>query len=240
MITESFTFLDGIGGKAEQKLYSLGIKRWDDFLKAENIVGISAKRKAYYDRQLEQAKKALQDEDVAFFAEHFPSRELWRLYEHFKDACCFLDVEVDSKGKIIVVTVFDRFHSKTFVKGVNLEKGLLEVELQRYKVLVTYNGRAFDIPKLKALGVAVALPHIDLKGICQRLGFSGGLKDIEQQLGISRPQHLRGKAVDLWKSFWASGDREWLELLVEYNEAAAVNLHQLMEKCVRQTMDKFK
>ena len=234
MITTSFVFLDGIGPKAEQKLHALGIKHWDDFLNTKTVSGISAKRKAYYDRQLGQAKRALRNDDVLFFVEHFPSREMWRLYEHFKDACCFLDVEVDSRGMVIVLTLFDRFESKTFVKRVNLERELLEAEMRKYKLLVTYNGSSFDIPKIKKqFGVHVDVPHVDLKGLCQRLGFHGGLKAIEQQLKIERPQHLRGRAVDLWKSFWASGDKEWLELLVAYNEADAVNLYQLMEKCVR-------
>ena len=233
MITSSFAFLDGIGPKAEQKFHDFGIKHWDDFLSAKTVSGISAKRKAYYGRQLGQAKSALCSGDVSFFAERFSSAEMWRLYEHFKEECCFLDVEVDSKGNIIVLTLFDRFESRTFVKRVNLERELLETEIKKYKILVTYNGSAFDIPKIeKQFGLKINVPHIDLKGLCQRLGFHGGLKAIEQQLGISRPPHLRGSAVDLWKSFWASGDWEWLELLVAYNEADAVNLYQLIEKCV--------
>jgi uncharacterized protein len=98
---------------------------------------------------------------------------------------------------------------------------------------VTYNGSAFDMVKLKKFGVTFIVPHLDLKPLCSRLGLKGGLKNIEKQLGIFRPDHLQGSAVDAWKAFWASGDKEWLQLLVDYNEADAVNLHQLAEKCIR-------
>ena len=63
------------------------------------------------------------------------------------------------------------------------------------------------------------------------LGLAGGLKEIEPMVGIQRPSHLRGSATDAWKAFWASGDHEYLELLIAYNEQDAVSLYQLMEWC---------
>lgn len=237
MIKDSFAILDGIGQATERILQQRGIHDWDDFLHTPKISGISPKRRSYYNRQLLEAQKALAQGELGFFIERLPSREMWRLYPHFKDACCFLDVEVDSHGKLIVLTLFDRFESKTMVRGVNLEKEIFEREISRYKILVTYNGSAFDIPKIeKQLKTTINVPHIDLKPLCQRLGLQGGLKDIEQQMGISRPAHLRGHPIDAWKAFWASGDKEWLELLVKYNEEDAVNLYQLMEKCMVRVM----
>jgi uncharacterized protein len=237
MIENSFVFLEGIGLETERKLWEQGVSTWGDFL-SQDVVGISSKRKGYYDRKLVEAKKALQRKDVGYFSRILPQREMWRLYGHF--SCCFLDIEVDGAGEIIVVTLFDKFESKTLVRGMHLERGVLLKELSQYGMLVTYNGSAFDIPKIeKFIGKKLAVPHIDLKALCHRLGLKGGLKEVERQLGIIRPQHLQGSAVDAWKAYLASGDREYLELLVEYNEADAVNLHQLVEKCLGRVLLRF-
>ena len=240
MIRSSFVFLEGIGRKTEEKLWEIGVKDWDEFLKRKEIKGLSKKRKYYYDRKLREAKKALQKQEVSFFLEKLPLKEHWRLYELFKSECVFLDVEVDSRGRIIVMTLFDGFETKTMVKGVNLEKEILEKEIGKYKLLITYNGSAFDVPKIeKEFGVNMKMPHIDLKPLCLRLGLKGGLKEVERQLGIHRPQHLRGHAVGAWKAFWASGDKEWLELLIKYNEEDVVNLKQLVEKCIGRMQGKI-
>lgn len=233
MIERSFVFLEGVGRKTEEKLWKADVKDWNEFLNREKIKGLSKTRKYYYDRQLMQAKKALQKQDLSFFLHKLPLKEHWRLYELFKSECVFLDIEVDGKGKITVMTLFDGFETKTMVRGVNLEKEIFENEIGKYKLLITYNGSAFDMPKIeKEFKIKVRMPHVDLKPLCLRLGLKGGLKEIERQLGIPRPQHLRGHAVDAWKAFWASGDKEWLELLVKYNEEDAVNLKQLVEKCI--------
>jgi uncharacterized protein len=232
MLQHCFTFLQGIGIKTVENLAVQSVRTWSDFIQAERIRGLSAKRKAYYNRQLRQAQRALANDDIAYFVKCLPQREMWRLYSHYKGVCCFVDCEVDSHGKLIVVTVSDRFTSATFVRGMSLSSQAITAMVNSYRLIVTYNGSAFDMVKLKNFGVQFVIPHLDLKPLCSRLGLKGGLKDIEKQLGIFRPKHLRGSAVDAWKAFWASGDREWLQLLVDYNEADAVNLHQLAEKCM--------
>ena len=236
MLTHCFAFLEGISPAKEKKLHDTGIRTWDDFLKSERIKGISATKKAYYDRQLLLAQDALVHKNPNYFAELLPQREMWRLYPHFRDVC-FLDIEADSRG-IIVLTLFDKYESKTFVRGVHLEKDTVHQELGKYQLIVTFNGSSYDLPKLKKFGVEIHVPHIDLKALCQRLKLIGGLKEVEIQLGIHRPQHLRGSATDAWRAFWASGDREYLELLVAYNEQDAVSLYQLMEKCMKMVAEK--
>ncbi len=233
MLDRCFTFLAGVGTKTEERLAALGVRTWDDFLRTAAIAGVSPKRKLFYNRQLQLAERALAQHDLAFFAQRLLQREMWRLYLSFREHACFLDLEVGTDGSIIVLTLSDRFRSATLVRGMQLEQSAVQQELQRCKLLVTYNGSAFDIPKLeKFLGKRLAIPHFDLKPLCERLGLRGGLKDIERQLGIARPAHLRGSAADAWKAFLASGDKEYLELLVQYNEEDAVNLHQLAEKCL--------
>ena|SRR3989338_5610847 len=154
---------------------------------------------------------------------------MWRLYPEFKEETGFLDIETDSYGKITVVGISNYFNTNHFVRGINLEKAAIERELLKYKIIVTFNGGAFDLPKLrKQLGVKMAMPHIDLKPLCVKLGLKGGLKEIERILELKRPAHLYGNPVELWKAFQASGDKDYLDLLLQYNAEDIENLRGVM------------
>ena len=58
-----------------------------------------------------------------------------------------------------------------------------------------------------------------------------GLKQIERDLNLKRPANLYGKPYDAYKAFLASGDKEYLELLIKYNEEDIINLKPIMEYC---------
>lgn len=128
----------------------------------------------------------------------------------------------------------------TFVQGVNLEKVYLEKELMCSKLMITFNGAAFDLPRLKKqLKIEFSLPHIDLKPLCARLGLTGGLKEVENVLHLKRPGHLYGNPVELWKAFHASGDREYLDLLLEYNREDCENLRGVMNVVYKRMKEKI-
>ncbi len=231
MVRNSFVFLDRVSAKKEKVWRERGIESWNDFLKTEKIIGVSAPQKYYYDRKIQEAQQALCDGNSAYFRGKLAAKEHWRLYNHFKEECGFLDIEIDSYGKMVVVGISNYFSTNFFVRGVNMEKNILEKELKKYKLIVTFNGAAFDLPRLrKQLGIIIAVPHIDLKPLCVKLGMKGGLKEIEKQLNLKRPAHLYGNPVELWKAFHASGDREYLELLLDYNREDVENLRAVMEK----------
>ena len=71
--------------------------------------------------------------------------------------------------------------------------------------------------------------HHDLMYDCWKNNLYGGLKSVEQQLGISR--QLKGigglEAVMLWWRY-QNGDRNALAMLLKYNEEDVVNLRILM------------
>jgi uncharacterized protein len=257
MIENCFLFLDRIGKKGEENLWKQGIQSWDDFLikHPEGIKGISRKTKLYYDQKIRQAKKGLHSFDPSFFADNLPLAECWRLYRYFWDEAVFLDIETTGMGKhrdITIVGLFDGISTKTMVKGINLDYKSLADELKRYKILITYNGAAYDIPYLKRvfpsysevfqgipgfpLCIPYGIPHIDLKNLCQKTGFIGGLKKIEKDLGIQRNPILDrlygGDVLKLWKMWRASGDDYYLNLLVEYNEEDVINLKKIAELAV--------
>jgi uncharacterized protein YprB with RNaseH-like and TPR domain len=100
-------------------------------------------------------------------------------------------------------------------------------------LLVTFNGAAFDVPVLRRFfpGWRPPAAHIDLRPLLVRLGERGGLKVIEERLGLGRPDHLRGlsgrEAATLFR--WGGrGDRTALRLFAEYNLYDTINLRTLM------------
>jgi hypothetical protein len=66
----------------------------------------------------------------------------------------------------------------------------------------------------------------------RRIGFSGGLKKIEQMLGISRSEGTTGlsgfDAVRLWREYERGNNRS-LDLLLEYNREDIVNLKTIID-----------
>jgi uncharacterized protein YprB with RNaseH-like and TPR domain len=105
--------------------------------------------------------------------------------------------------------------------------------LRQYDLLVTFNGTTFDLPLLLGQYPDLPLdqPHLDLCVLGRRLGYRGGLKAIERQLGISRMNELDGlsgdDAIRCWNRWRHRRDLEARALLLRYNEADCVNLEPL-------------
>ncbi len=235
MIQNSFILLNGVAEEKERQLWQQGIMHWDQFVNSRFIRGFSWKRKGFYDFQLRKAKKELYEFNSAYFTKILPRAESWRLYDFFKEDATFLDIETDHRGNITVIGLSDGNDMRTMVQGMNLDKNLLQEELSRAKILVTFNGSSFDIPRINHYfnKIVPDIPHIDLRHVCARLGLKGGLKSVEEQLNIKRPEHLRAlrgdHAIELWRAWKASGEREWLDLLVQYNEEDVLNLKPLAD-----------
>lgn len=238
MIRNSFIILPGIGKRTEKKFWERGIKEWRDFLNEDKIKGVSSKRKVQYDRILKQAQKAILSGYSSFFIDKLPSSETYRLYPLFKDEAVFLDIEVEHITKdITIIGLFDGFDTKVMVKDYNLDLRVLKRELQNYKLLITYNGSTFDIPFLskKFPDLIPNIPHMDLKTVCQREGYNGGLKEIEKDLGIKRENEIiqrldSGEPYQLYRMWRGSGDEYYLNLLVKYNEEDVINLKTIADK----------
>ncbi len=238
MIENTFILLDGIGYKTEKNLWRQGILHWDDFLEKEDIVGISDNRKRNLDKELELAKFHLDNEIPYYFSYKLGKREQWRLYEAFKDRTCYLDIETTSlssyNGTTTALSIYDGSAVKTFVRGINLDRESLAEELSKYLMVVTFYGSAFDLPFIQhEFGVRFEVPHLDLCFAGRRIGLKGGLKSIEEQVGIGRENDIQGidgfEAARLWHRWQTLGDRASLDSLIQYNQADTVNLERLAE-----------
>jgi uncharacterized protein YprB with RNaseH-like and TPR domain len=225
-----------VSANTEKKWWQHGITDWNAFLDANSVPGISQLRKGYYDRQLCEAKQHLAGYNSCYFSDRLPRSEAWRLYDHFRDDCLFLDIETTGYyGDVTVVGAYDGREVMTLVKNRSLNKDNLKRVLSNYKLLVTFNGLSFDVPTLNRCfnSIIPNIPHLDLRFPLRRLGYTGGLKLIEERLNVKRSDATQGlsgiDAVRLWNSYIKKGDQDALNLLVEYNTEDILNLKPLAE-----------
>lgn len=246
MLKESFVLLPSVKLRTERKLWSQGLHSWDDFLSAKGVKGISSARKDSFDWKLQEAKDKLRLQDSSFFAKNIPFGDQWRLFNEFKDEAVYLDIETNGYySGITVIGLSDGVDAKTFVRGFNLDRSLVSKELEKYKLIVTFNGASFDLPVIQRyFDIKPDVPHVDLRFVCQKLGITGGLKSIEKQMNIRRRKEVLDvsgeDAVYLWEMWKSTGDRDYLEKLVMYNEEDILNLRPLAEKTIPELWSKVR
>jgi hypothetical protein len=237
VLEHTFVHIPGIGSKTEQGIWSRGLLTWNDFLRYDREV-FSEKRDRFIRQELESSKA--HREDLDFFWQRLPPGEKWRVFTAFKHHAVYLDIETSGSfqggDEITLIGIYDGREVRTFINGSTLDE--FESALAPDALLITYSGSGFDLPFIRRWFRHLHLPpaHIDLRYLLHRLGFRGGLKAIEKQLGITRDPDLDGldgyDAVMLWKAYqW--GDEPSLQRLIRYNTLDIVNLEPLMEFCFR-------
>ena len=234
MLTHTFVHVPGIGNRTEQRLWSLGVVDWDCALR-ELPAGVSTRCRRCLPLAVEESRQAIARRDACYFAQRLDPSHHWRLYPAFGGKAAFLDIETTGLGDASVITtiaMYDGQTVRTYVRDQNLHE--FPADIQQYQLLVTYNGKCFDVPFIEREfhGLHLNQPHIDLRYVLASLGYKGGLKGCEQQLGIPRPAALQEvdgfMAVRLWWEH-TKGDSRALPALLRYNIEDAVNLQWLME-----------
>ncbi len=247
MIKSTFIFIPGIGKKTEEKLWKKGILTWEDLKESGHIIGLGKNKRRVIRDYLDRAENAFYKHDASFFAEHLPQKEYWRIYREFRDKTLFLDIETTGLSlyydKITLIGTFNGHNIKFFVKDSNLEEALNH--LMDYEMVVTFNGKLFDIPFIKKEFPKAKIPplHIDLRYLLRSLGVTGPLKEIEEKLEITRPkdvQEINGlEAAVLWSRF-VKGEDKALETLLLYNICDTTNLQGLMDLCYQKKIEEIK
>ncbi len=230
MLHHTFCHLPGIGRKVETKLWEAGITTWDTW-RDPPPVRFSAIARIDADRTLKNSVAALED-NPNFFTKRLDSSEVWRIFPHFRERTAYLDIEttgLDDSAEVTTIALYDGKEVFTYINGINLDDFVDAVN--KYQVLVTYNGKGFDIPVLERF-FRIQLPQaqIDLRYVLARLGFKGGLKGCEKMLGMNRGS-LDGVdgsfAVLLWQRYRDYNDEKALQTLLAYNTEDTVNLERL-------------
>ncbi len=230
MLQHTFCHIPGIGMKTERKLWDAGITSWEHW-QTSSPIRLSAATKLDATRVLKGSLVALEN-DPNFFTKQLSSTEPWRIFPHYREHTAYLDIEttgLDDFAEITTIALYDGKEIFTYVNGRNLDDFVDDI--QKYQVIISYNGKSFDIPFLERY-FRIRLDHaqIDLRYVLARLGFKGGLKGCEKQLGLNRG-NLDGVdgyfAVLLWHQYIQNNDERALETLLAYNIEDTVNLERL-------------
>ncbi|MFC7203471.1 ribonuclease H-like domain-containing protein [Haloferax namakaokahaiae] len=235
-IENSFIPVRGVGARTERNLWKAGVTHWDEF----DPRHVGAKTGDRIESYIAEAQTHLDDGDAHFFDESFPSKERWRLYENFREETCFFDIETTglspNRDKVTTVSFYQDGETTTLVRGDTLTADALREQFADATLISTFNGARFDVPFLEtSFDLSIDLPHIDLMYPCKTLDLSGGLKQIEKDVGIERDRpDISGRdAVRLWHEY-ERGDDASLETLISYNREDTVNLQRLMETVTEQ------
>ena len=236
MIRHTFIHLPGVGPHRERAFWEQGILDWDRFLATAHNGRLAGRNHESAVELVRRSRDALASADPGFFKPHLPAREAWRLYSEFADRALFLDIETTGLSgehdDVTVIGALGNGELALFIKGINLEQ--FPAYIARFPLLVSFNGSQFDVPFLKTHFPHARLDqsHIDLRFLLASLGYKGGLKVVENRLGLHRDPTIQGvdgfEAVRLWHRY-RRGDRKALETLILYNLTDVANLVELAE-----------
>jgi len=233
MLESTFIHCPGVGAVSERRLWQAGARTWDDFDAANGELKLSAARRMQLASLVEESRARLAEEDFTWFARVLPPKEHWRAFPAFRHRMVYLDIETNGglgPNDLTMVGLYDGRRVRQFVHGFDLEE--FPEALADTALIVTFFGTGFDLPFLRrAYEMEFQQLHVDLCFLLKRLGFSGGLKQVEGAFGIVRSEETQGlsglDAVWLWRQ-WRRGSRRALEKLLAYNREDVLNMETLM------------
>lgn len=230
MLRSTFQIVPGLGPRRERLLWREGVTDWDGLETASESV-LPARLRDPLRAAAAALALAAAEGDLTTVARAVPGLEHWRLFPAFGRRAVYLDIEADFREGLTAIGLLDEQGPRILLPWRDLDQfpSLCPPDC----LLVTFNGASFDVPILRRFFPDWRPPaaHIDLRPLLARIGERGGLKAIEERLGLGRPDHLRALngrgAAALFR--WAGmGDRGALRLFAEYNLYDTVNLRTLM------------
>jgi uncharacterized protein YprB with RNaseH-like and TPR domain len=230
--------LPHVGPQREKALRAEGCACWSDIVSATRpLAGLDAFAWDEVRAAAEQGLRALQADDVGYFASRLPALEQWRLLAQWFGQASYFDIETSGLEASSIVTLVCCFHEGRplhFLADENMDD-FLDL-LEGVKLLVSFNGASFDVPRVLDRFHIPELPcaHVDLRWLCHHAGWKGGLKKIERELGLRRPPDLEGiggaEAVWLWQAWAQRKDERARRTLERYCSADTVMLKLLAAK----------
>jgi uncharacterized protein YprB with RNaseH-like and TPR domain/predicted nuclease with RNAse H fold/dephospho-CoA kinase len=247
MLTYTFQHIRGIGPKKERELWRSGVKSWEDLaLRNKTQLSMFSIPDEKNGRgPLYESRQALEAEDADFFAHGLPRQEYHRIALGFPTKTLFLDIETTGLSTyydtitLVGWSIDSRY--QVYVKGEEEEP--LRTALANAKAIVTFNGALFDLPFLRHEFSDLQIPaaHVDLRFFARRFGLRGGQKEIEKELGLSRPVHLQdmaGEAAPLLWHKYKQGDMNALKLLISYNHADVEGMKYIFDAVMERLVEK--
>lgn len=250
MLRHSFVHMKGVGPLTEEKWWAQDITNWEE-------LADSGQADSRQQASLDESILRLDQRDAVWFEQGLDkASENWRLYADFLEDAAFLDIEttglIPGYHRTTVVGVLDSSGYHAFVRDDNL--GELPSVLRKYKLIITYNGRQFDLPFLAAefAELPSGFAHIDLRwlfvrlkhraihsedqlpsfyrGFYARLKKPGGLKQLEQSFGWGRQgmlASLDGRHAGWLWDMAQEGNNDARDTLIRYNAEDVASLPKL-------------
>jgi uncharacterized protein YprB with RNaseH-like and TPR domain len=233
VLLQTFIHLPGIGPTTEQRLWREGLGDWRALVERGGEV-LHGARAELARRAAAESLVRFERGDWKWFDAALPAEAKWRAFGELGQRALYVDIETDGgfgAEAITVIGAYDGLTAHTFVAERDLDAAREYIE--GFPLVVTYNGAAFDMPLIRQRFPYNLFNHIhvDLRFPLHRLGLRGGLKMVEQLVGIERGPLAQGldgwDAVRLWRE-WQEGSARSLEVLLAYNREDIVNLAPLM------------
>ncbi len=260
MLTASFIAAKGMTEELERLLWAKGIATWALAREhaAEVHEALGGQRAARLLDHLAAAEAARGRGDGAWFAAHWPAEHAWRLWRGWCDddpaQIGLLDIETTGLtagiDQVTVAGLVCGPRARAFVAGAPQEG---HEPLDRFpeavrglRLLATFNGGNFDLPFLerhfRAVNLRFDLPHIDWMPPARAAGLSGGLKDMERQLGLARADEIKDVrglgAIQLWATWRSQGDLAAYRRLTSYCLADCANLRPFGDAIYQRLWDR--
>lgn len=235
MLRRTFCHVPGIGRETERALWKAGCLDWQTLHDHAGEFRLGSSSADLAKATMAASIEALESGRHQYFRKALRQANAWRAWEAFRDRCVYLDIETDGGRlgqSVTVVGLYDGRDYTALVKGESLES--FRDAISHYSLIVTFYGGGFDLPMLQRhfQGVAIDHIHVDLCPVLRTLGYRGGLKRIERELGIVRSDATDGlsglDAIFLWRRY-LRGDPGALDTLLAYNREDVVNLEPLAE-----------
>jgi uncharacterized protein YprB with RNaseH-like and TPR domain len=232
MLNETFLHLPGIGPLKERRLWKSGVSTWNDAGATGPHSLLNAERREILSRCMDEADAGRWDT----FARLLDSGDHWRALVHRDGDVVrplrWLALDIETTGvrppanRTTVIGICGHatdFQPVALVADQRDWAEPLADYLLNTDVLLTFNGRQFDVPflldDLRRYHFVFPPFHVDLYFALRRLDITGGLKKIQQELGFCRHgdiEDLNGyAAVLLWQDH-RRGKPGALETLTRY------------------------
>lgn len=234
MLRKTFRHLPGIGAETEARLWANGIDDWETLFDQIETAPVGAANRQEIAQLLYFHLQAYDNQQWEQLQGFLGLPLAWRAFRDLEPNCLYLDIETNGGNRgadITMIGLYDGQEFRALVKGQDLDE--FEDAVDEASMFVTFFGSGFDIPMLrkKFSPYCFNKMHMDLCPTLRGLGYKGGLKKIEAQLGLERVESTQGlsgfDAVKLWNRYSGLGDESALELLTAYNREDVVNLQWL-------------
>lgn len=243
-LEQTFLHFPGVGARTERRLWDAGINSWGSLeaclqqggspLRRDRASSGSNRLTRAWMQSCTESASALRRRDLGYFVDLLPPSEHLRVVRDHLDDALYLDIETTGLSPHHSgVTVIGALYKGTFHQWVwpQATDGLRRL-LAEAALVVTYNGRRFDVPFLQhhMTGLPQPRAHVDLRYVASHLGYTGGQKAVEDHLKLKRPKAINGlegaDAVALWCDA-VYGRAQSLDRLLAYNRADCEQLKRI-------------